>query len=901
MQREILPNASATLVRKAGLRVARDLKLSLRSSCSRYRAATLLVSVSVLIFWLAWNTHGNSGNNELLSLRAAARAPQHSSCLCENVDKWKRFKRLLTGADIVLRASVTPSRQRSFAELPPSYFSVLKSSWKQRYNQLDVLEVFKGSPLLVLSSVFLPADSLFTCTGFSDGTDTDDSQVALSEKQNVDLRGNSQVDESFLIVAGGVDLDLSRQRNKTILSPCSMCGALWAVPWNGIPEMIREMILRDYGESSDSWRAHGLENRSRQIWWHDNYAGTSCVSLIAACKDRTESLSRAFLSWNKVRGISEIVLVDWSSSASLTETLSIPALSRVRVTIGTVPYQSAWILSRAYNVALQLVTCSVVLKVDCDTILDEDFLECHALEPRQFYAGDWRVLEAPEQNDQAHVNGILLAYTSDLESVGGYDERITTYGWDDTDISMRLSQALQRRQLNYSKLFHLPHSDDLRTRHQSRSCVLPASNPLAPQVEIQRNRIISTRFGLPSWRADSMSIRWNARACSDHDHGRYAMIPVSQTSRQQCVMLTAANTLGDISDLVSEHDRIDAAKRAIRVVLLKRGISLLPKTLSLPFYRLLADQVGFPQRYVSVEVHLRGGCAARLLGFAAWHGATAPEQLLSTAMANEPMLGTGQTEASLMDPPSGFIGWRARYIWKHPDMTCTCRSNNVLDVPNALIVAEPSNVEAKNTTLNYSDAVGFLRAISNSSKLLANYKATNEVFVALSSCDRPPGDADDVYRDRLRASLRQILPTRTTGDAIQKSLLSSYPSLLDSPELSSHSLPYILTRGKADIIRENFQQHAVREMCRVWSAQPGQRSRQRFHIHRRAMALSAVMASSSLEQSNLDPSVSKMVRRIKSIFAGCPAGADEYLLSYPELAVILSGLFSAKVCMTGIL
>src|SRR4051794_17290008 len=40
------------------------------------------------------------------------------------------------------------------------------------------------------------------------------------------------------------------------------------------------------------------------------------VSLITAIKDRTESLEAAFTTWIDVRGISQIIIVDWSSRDS---------------------------------------------------------------------------------------------------------------------------------------------------------------------------------------------------------------------------------------------------------------------------------------------------------------------------------------------------------------------------------------------------------------------------------------------------------------------------------------------------------------------------------------------------------------------------------------------------------
>lgn len=66
------------------------------------------------------------------------------------------------------------------------------------------------------------------------------------------------------------------------------------------------------------------------------------------------------------------------------------------------------------------------------------------------------VRSAPDENAW-HLNGVVLLRRSDFFAIGGYDERFRGYGWDDTDLYTRLSEAplgLRRRCVNYTAVRH---------------------------------------------------------------------------------------------------------------------------------------------------------------------------------------------------------------------------------------------------------------------------------------------------------------------------------------------------------------------------------------------------------------------------------------------------------------
>ena len=181
----------------------------------------------------------------------------------------------------------------------------------------------------------------------------------------------------------------------------------------------------------------------------------SSVSVVAAICNRSDSLLRVLPSWLAVKGVSEIVLLDWSSEPPLSA-LELPADPRLRLVRAVSEHE--WNLARAYNLGLQLARGEIVLKVDSDTWLDPDVLHTQPLATASSSAtvfngdgnggggGRHGFLrgcrdDAPDENAR-HLNGVLLARRADLLRVRGYDERMQRYGYDDTDLYARLGGHL---------------------------------------------------------------------------------------------------------------------------------------------------------------------------------------------------------------------------------------------------------------------------------------------------------------------------------------------------------------------------------------------------------------------------------------------------------------------------
>lgn len=193
--------------------------------------------------------------------------------------------------------------------------------------------------------------------------------------------------------------------------------------------------------------------------------GRPGVSLVTCCMNREQNLIRALASWVVCPEITEIVIVDWGSNRPVREVLREARMDDPRIRVVRVEDEPRWILSYAFNLGFRVASCEKILKADADIVLDPAFFARNPLRSAQFIAGNWRVVD----QDQAHVNGFFYAHKRDLAAVAGFNEFITTYGWDDDDLYERLERhGLTRCDVDTGTIHHLPHSDEERVGEKQR-------------------------------------------------------------------------------------------------------------------------------------------------------------------------------------------------------------------------------------------------------------------------------------------------------------------------------------------------------------------------------------------------------------------------------------------------
>ncbi len=190
------------------------------------------------------------------------------------------------------------------------------------------------------------------------------------------------------------------------------------------------------------------------------------ISLVSACMNRQANLLKVLPSWLR-SDANEIIIVDWSSTEPLAPMLAHIDDARLRVV--RVDGEPRWILTHAFNVGLRLARHAVVYKLDADIELTADGLARNRFAAGEFVRGFWKSAVDAGEPDQRYTNGSFGAFKADLRAVGYYNERILTYGWDDSDLYARLSNSLGRagRLLQHGSLRHLPQEEDQRLKHQA--------------------------------------------------------------------------------------------------------------------------------------------------------------------------------------------------------------------------------------------------------------------------------------------------------------------------------------------------------------------------------------------------------------------------------------------------
>jgi len=320
---------------------------------------------------------------------------------------------------------------------------------------------------------------------------------------------------------------------------------------------------------------------------YSNKNNVQGVSIVSACMDREFTLPVALHSWIQAKGVDEIILVDWSSQKPVHESFS-DLFQDPKITLITVENETNWVLSWAFNLGASYVKPgNLLLKVDCDTFIAYDFVEKHPLKEGFYYAGDWRV--AVTENGK-HLNGVFYLRQSDFARVNGFDERLHTYGWDDSDIFDRFNTSgLQLTHFDQKTIFHIDHPDRLRYAKQS--------NLISLGFQTQKNRILSEQT--PRWSANDTRTQ-------------FEIIPEIKNPRR--IIARRKWTPPSLDELVGP-DKLEAAKRGSSEIVL-HGYGVPWSTLSQLPTKYLMSMIPTYNEHRMLVLHAQHGLSNRLRAIA---------------------------------------------------------------------------------------------------------------------------------------------------------------------------------------------------------------------------------------------------------------------------------------------
>jgi len=209
------------------------------------------------------------------------------------------------------------------------------------------------------------------------------------------------------------------------------------------------------------------------------------ITVLCAVRDRAENLMEAVDSWLAIPEISRIVIVDWGSLEPVSDLSRIANRSSIQVIRAEA---DRWHLSAALNRGLREIPDGWVLKADADHKLKKSFFSTIKPAPGTFYRARWEDYFPANSG----LNGLCFAQADDLRTVRGWDERIQTYGWEDTDLYLRLAAiGLHQKPIFPGVARHIPHLK----RPKS------ARKEIANKISTEINR--RTTEARPVWPLDS--------------------------------------------------------------------------------------------------------------------------------------------------------------------------------------------------------------------------------------------------------------------------------------------------------------------------------------------------------------------------------------------------------------
>jgi hypothetical protein len=191
------------------------------------------------------------------------------------------------------------------------------------------------------------------------------------------------------------------------------------------------------------------------------------ISLICSVKNRTDMLKISIQSWIKHKDIKEYVIVDWSSD----EDISYLSKLDDRIKVIRVENEKYFSVVKAPNLAIKNTCGDLIIKMDVDYILNPyyDFFQEYKIKKNEFLTGNWE--DFLIDNDMGfirYLHGFLYAHRENLIKIGGYNELMKNYGYEDCDIFNRLTDiGLERKYLNHNKpcIIHMPHPDSVRSEN----------------------------------------------------------------------------------------------------------------------------------------------------------------------------------------------------------------------------------------------------------------------------------------------------------------------------------------------------------------------------------------------------------------------------------------------------
>lgn len=180
-------------------------------------------------------------------------------------------------------------------------------------------------------------------------------------------------------------------------------------------------------------------------------------TLVTPNRNRIEHLHQSILSWQKSKLISDVVIVDYESAEPITYS---DFASADKLLIITVKNTDQWRQGHATNIGIDFASSAYIAKFDSDQLIDADWPLALMDLKDTFYRGDFR--------RGAVSNGQAIFSKRHWSEIGGYNEWLSGYGFDDTDFYARLrTSGVKEGFLPVGVLSEIPHGNAVRSTYDA--------------------------------------------------------------------------------------------------------------------------------------------------------------------------------------------------------------------------------------------------------------------------------------------------------------------------------------------------------------------------------------------------------------------------------------------------
>jgi glycosyltransferase involved in cell wall biosynthesis len=187
------------------------------------------------------------------------------------------------------------------------------------------------------------------------------------------------------------------------------------------------------------------------------------ISIVVVAMNRNDRVGPCLTSWDDAKLGSEIILIDWGSAPAIEPMDHISTLRMHRYAA------EHFILSRAYNTAIDMATNNYIIKIDIDYVLKDIGYSSVLKTCIEHIHNTQSCYYRASPEEDKHLSGLCVFKKEHFIQAGKYNEDMCN-GWGGEDLDLYNRFKEKNIECKYlpdidNKIYHIPHSSAASTRY----------------------------------------------------------------------------------------------------------------------------------------------------------------------------------------------------------------------------------------------------------------------------------------------------------------------------------------------------------------------------------------------------------------------------------------------------